>query len=195
MKRRIFENSKTKDAIKGTLLLFTAVLFLTACNNTSVSEKQEKTDAVSGATNDKASVLDIAKESAVNMVYDSLKMSAPYFFSTIENDAPRVRPIGITLKHNGKIWFHVGKHKASWEQIQLNPNVEIAVVSPAGNFIRITGKAVCVDDKTLDEMVFNDSPGLQDMYNEQTGKRLGHFYISNGTAEFPSDSGTVIVRF
>jgi uncharacterized pyridoxamine 5'-phosphate oxidase family protein len=181
--------------MKNRILSLFAVLSLTALNIAPAQNEPDKVDAVTGATHDKATLLNVTKEEGVNMVYDYLKDSGPFYFATIENDAPRVRPIGIILKYDGKIWFHVGKHKASFKQILKNPNVEISCTSAKGKFYRVTGKAVCENNKTLDEMTFKDYPMLKKSYNEQTGLTLGHFYISNGVAEIPTDSGTVIIKF
>lgn len=185
--------------MKKTFLSFIAILslaaFISAPAPVESGNDPNKVDAVTGATYDKAIVLNVTKEEGVNMVYDYLKGSGPYHFATVENDAPRVRPIGVLLKFDDKIWFCVGKHKASYKQIQKNPNVEISCVNAKGKFFRVTGKAVCEDNEAIKEVTFKEYPMLKKLYNEQTGLTLGHFYISKGIAEIPTDSGTVIIKF
>ena len=124
---------------------------------------------------------------------DFLEKSGPYFFASADKDQPRVRPIGIFLKYNNRIYFHIGKQKDSYRQILVNPNVELVSISKEkdGGWIRITGRAVPDNGEELDKAVFEKAPGLKNMYNEETGFSLGHFYIMNGTAEISGADGTV----
>ena len=184
---------------KTAVLIVSFVLFgFSACNNAgktapeqAVDEQavpeqvvaEQTVDATSGATGLGVSRVDISKEEGQKLVYAFLKESGPYFFSTIDGTSPRVRPIGIVTEHEGKIWFHVGKHKSSYKQILQNPNVEIVTINPNGGWIRVTGKAIATDNAVVDAKTFELSPGLKDIYNEKTGYTLGHFYIADGIAE------------
>ena len=155
-------------------------------------------DAVSGATRfGNFKVQHLKKVDAVNKVADFLEKSGPYFFATADKDQPRVRPIGIFLKHNNRIYFHIGKQKDSYRQILVNPNVELVSISKEkdGGWIRITGRAVPDNNEELDKAVFEKSPGLKNMYNEETGFSLGHFYIQNGTAEISVGDGVTRFEF
>lgn len=177
--------------MKTTVLIISlALLIFNACSKT------EKTvDATSGATGLGVSRVEISKEEGQKRVYAFLKESGPYFFSTVEGNSPRVRPIGIVSEHDGKIWFHVGKHKSSYKQIQKNPHVEIVAVNTNGSWIRVTGKAVTVDSDVLDTKTFELSPGLKKIYNEETGYQLGHFYIADGVAELSKGDNVEQILF
>ena len=61
--------------------------------------------------------------------------------------------------------------------------------------MRIFGKAVIMDNDSVDKIVFDKYPNLKEMYNTGDKQKLGHFYISEGIANLPTDSGTVIVKF
>lgn len=165
--------------MRTAVLIITLTLFVfNACTKT-----DKTVDATSGATGLGVTRVEISKEEGQKRVYAFLKESGPYFFSTVEGNSPRVRPIGIVSKHDGKIWFHVGKHKSSFDQIQQNPHVEIVAVNENGSWIRVTGKAVPTDSEELDTKTFEHSPGLKKIYNAETGYQLGHFYIADGVAE------------
>ena len=182
-------------------LSFVAFAVVIAISSTSCTHVRQawprSLDAVSGATRfGKFKVEHYKKVDAVNKVANFLVKSGPFFFASTDKDQPRVRPIGIFLKHNNRIYFHVGKQKDSYRQILVNPNVEIVSISKEkdGGWIRITGRAVPDNDPELDKAVFENTPSLKSMYNEETGFSLGHFYIQNGTAEISGADGTV-VRF
>jgi uncharacterized pyridoxamine 5'-phosphate oxidase family protein len=183
---------------KNSIFTFIVLLGFAACSpnpENKAGHQPKTTDAITGASNEAVTLLDISKEEGLTMVYDGLKKGGTYFLATVENNAPKVRPIGIVTNYEGKLWFHVGKHKASYEQIQKNPNIEIASIDSGGRCIRIYGKAVCIDNEAIDRLVFERYPYLKTMYNEESGKKLGHFYISNGIADIPTDSTTVLVKF
>lgn len=148
-------------------------------------------DANSGATGLGICELNISPEEGRAIVVAFLKESAPYFFATEENGKPHLRPIGIFMEEDGKVWFHVGKHKNSYAQIQKNPNIEIVSVHPNGEWMRLTGKAVCSDNEIVNTRTFEMAPGLKQMYNEETGHTLGHFYFENGVAEISRKGGVV----
>ena len=166
----------------------------TSCNHARQGWWPRSLDAVSGATRyGKFKAEHYRKVDAVNKIADFLEKSGPFFFATADKDQPRVRPIGIYQKYDNKIWFHVGKQKDSYRQLLNNPNIEIVSISKEkdGGWIRLTGRAVPVNDAELDKLVFEKAPGLKNMYNEKTGFTLGHFYIQNGTAEISAADGTV----
>ena len=178
-------------------LAIAIVISTTSCNHVRKSWPRSL-DAVSGATRSgKFKTERYKKVDAVNKVADFLEKSGPYFFATADKDQPRVRPIGIFLKHNNRIYFHIGKQKDSYRQILVNPNVELVSIAKEkdGGWIRITGRAVPDNNPELDKAVFEKAPYLQKMYNEETGFSLGHFYIQNGTAEIAVGDGVVRFEF
>lgn len=194
--------------IKKTLLFLIVAMSFAACNKAEkkVSEtqlaaadstivEQDSTDAITGASDNPATVLGITKQAGLTMVYDFLKEGQPFYLATVENGKPCVRPIGLTHNFEGKLWFHIGKYKASYKQIQKNPNVEISSVNSKGQSIRVYGKAVCMDNDSLTNMIFKAYPDLAKRYSKEEGHELGHFYISDGIADINTDTTTVIVKF
>lgn len=178
-------------------LSFIAILNFTACNNAPKETQKEpiSADAITSATNEASTLLNVSQEEGTDIVYNFLKNSKHYFLATVEGNKPKVRPIAIAIKYKGEIWFHVGKQKACYKQIKKNPNVEIAAMDSTGNFIRIYGKAVFIEDKVLDDMLFEKHPNLKTVYNKDSGLKLGHFFISDGVADIPTDSSSVVVKF
>jgi uncharacterized pyridoxamine 5'-phosphate oxidase family protein len=175
----------------------TAILLSAGCGGktTPAAGSLPDIDAVTGATGFAVKTATPDREAGRKVVAEFLKESKVYNFASVENNKPRVRPLGIFLEHDGKIWFHIGKHKAGFAQIQVNPNVEIVSVNDKGDWIRLSGKAVTVNNPELDEAVFNHSPGLRKMYNAETGHTLGHFYIADGTAEISRGNTVELYRF
>lgn len=196
--------------MKKTHLFFATVAIFAACNSTSkqdavkaaqpdmpeqIAGKMISPDAITGATYDTIRNLDIEKDKAVKMVYNAIKDAKVFYIATVENNEARVRPVGIVTFFDGRIWFHMGKHKAGYQQIQKNHNIEVALVIEGTQWIRIRGKAITEDNEDLSKKIFRDSPFLDNIYNAKSGLVLGSFYLKDAIAEIPSESGSVAVHF
>lgn len=67
--------------------------------------------------------------------------------------------------------------------MQYNPHVEICAT--IGNeFLRYYGTAIFEADDTIATKALAAMPGLQKIYNDETGYHLAIFYIKNATVEF-----------
>lgn len=112
-----------------------------------------------------------------------------FYFASVDGDKPRVRPFGFHMEYEGKLYFGMGKHKASYAQVKANPNVEICTANVRGEWIRIRGTAVFDDRAEVMAKVFETAPQLKQIYNTQSGLVLGNFYIKDGEAEFQDLQG------
>lgn len=112
-----------------------------------------------------------------------------FYFATVEGDKPRVRPFGFFMKHNGKLYFGMGKHKASYRQVVANPNVEICTASTNGQWIRIKGTAIFDDTEETMAKAFETMPMLKQIYNAESGLTLANFYLKDGEAEIADMQG------
>lgn len=112
-----------------------------------------------------------------------------FYFATVEDNKPRVRPFGFFMEHDGKLYFGMGKHKPSYRQVQANKNIEISTASSKGQWIRIRGTAVFDDSTATLDKAFETMPSLKRIYNEESGLQLGVFYLENGEAEIADFQG------
>lgn len=117
-----------------------------------------------------------------------LKENPLFYFATVEGDKPRVRPFGAVLEHEGKLYFVTGTHKQTYKQLQANPNVEICT-SGKGKWIRIRGTAVIDNSEAPAKKAFESTPFLRTIYNDETGYKLGMFYLADGEAEIADMQG------
>ena len=126
----------------------------------------------------------------VERVEAYLKEAGTFFYATCDGNKPRVRPFGFHMILDGKLYFGMGKQKESFKQTVANENFEICAMKPDMTWIRIRGTAVLDDSDATMDKVFENSPHLRNLYNEQTGNVLGNFYIANGYAEIASMTGS-----
>ena len=113
-----------------------------------------------------------------------LKEAGTFYVATVDKEGrPKNRPFGLHFLQDGKIYFGAGTFKDVYAQLKADPHIEISA-NKGLEFIRYYGKAVMVDDDALVEKAFEVMPNLKKIYNEETGYKLGMFYIDEATVEF-----------
>ena len=116
-------------------------------------------------------------------VIENFLTEVPVFYlTTMNGNQPKCRPIGFHCLMNDKIYFAVGTHKDVYQQMIQNPLVEICACKGA-KFLHYFGKAVFEKNKAIEDHIFQKSPGLKKIYNNETGHELGIFYLENAKAE------------
>jgi len=112
-----------------------------------------------------------------------------FYFATVDGDKPRVRPFGFFMNYENRLYFGMGKHKQSYQQVAANPNIEISTASPKGEWIRISGQAVFDESPATIAKVFETMPTLKAIYNDETGYTMAPFYLQNVVAEIADFNG------
>lgn len=129
------------------------------------------------------------KETKMEKVIQFLKENPVFYFATVDEGRPKVRPFGFSMLYNGKLYFGIGTHKKTFQQILKVPNVEICTCSKDQEWIRIHGEA-CIDDSSEAQMkAFETMPLLKQIYNDTTGQKLGMVYLKNAVAEIADMKG------
>jgi uncharacterized pyridoxamine 5'-phosphate oxidase family protein len=122
-------------------------------------------------------------------VFNFLSANHTFYFATVDGNKPKVRPLGFFMNYENKLYFGIGKHKQSYQQIKVNPYVEISTASPKGEWIRISGKVAFDEREKALAKAFETMPRLKDLYNEKTGNILGLFYLEEANAEIADMTG------
>lgn len=125
---------------------------------------------------------------SIERINDFLAQAGTFYLTTTDGDKPKCRPIGFHMINGDKLYFGVGEFKEVYKQMQKNPSVEICA-TVGKEFLRYYGKAVFEADYSIAEKVLANAPGLQKIYNVQTGYKLGIFHLESATSEFRSMSG------
>ncbi len=120
-----------------------------------------------------------------------LHENSPFYFATVDGTTPKVRPLGLCVEHDGKIYFGIGTFKQAFKQLLSNPQAEICTTNKNREWIRLHGIVVMDDNDAVLEKVFLAMPSLKDMYNEETGRKLGLFYLKDAVAEIADMKGGV----
>ena len=109
------------------------------------------------------------------------KIGGVFYFATVEEGAPRVRPFGFSMVFEDRLYFGCGTHKAAYAQMLENPEVELCAFSK-GAFVRIRGRAVMDDRPEVQAAMYEAGPFLKETYNAETGHYHMCFYLENMSA-------------
>lgn len=127
-------------------------------------------------------------------VYDYLKKAGVYYFATVEDDQPRVRPFGTVNEFEGKLYIQTGKVKPTSKQLMANPKAEICAFMD-GTWLRIACELIEDDRIEAKKSMLDAYPNLRGMYDEHDGNTQV-FYMKNAVATFSSfGSDPETIRF
>ena len=125
----------------------------------------------------------------MDRILSFLKENQPFYFTTVEDNKPRVRPFGFVMEWEGRLYFGMGKHKASYKQMLVNPNVEVCTTNAKNEWIRVKGTAILDDSQAALDQAFAVAPFLTQIYNQETGLTMGLCYLENIEAEIDDMKG------
>ena len=106
-------------------------------------------------------------------IMEFLKENPTFYLATVDGYLPRVRPIGFAMWYNGHLCIALGKHKAAYKQLLDNTNLEICAANDRGEWLRVQGTANFDNSPEAQAAAFQVMPQLADMYNAETGNKLG----------------------
>lgn len=131
----------------------------------------------------------------MSKVFDFLKEAGTFFYATVEDNKPIMRPFGFLMEFEGKLYVGMGKHKNCFKQTLANPNISVCACKPNRQWIRISAKAVPDDRPEAIENVFISAPHMKNIYNEKTGQVIGIFYLENAEAEILIGQDKEVIKF
>ncbi len=121
------------------------------------------------------------------MLHKTLKFlqdAKTFYIATVEDDKPRVRPFGLVVEHEGKLWFGTANTKAVYRQLQSNPFVEISATLPSMEWIRLSGKAVFERNTVVKRKAFELLPMLAKIYKGPEDPVFEMFRLDDAEVSF-----------
>ena len=87
-----------------------------------------------------------------------LRENPVQYLATVSLDGKaKCRPFMFSFEKDGELRFNNSNLKEVYKELQANPYVQISVSSPTYQWIRLSGKAVFVDDKAIKEAALENS--------------------------------------
>ena len=118
----------------------------------------------------------------MNEVVKFLTENPVQYLATIGRDGkPKCRPFMFCFEQDGKLWFCTNSQKDVYQDLQANPAVEVTVSSPAFAWIRLNGRAVFEDNRSVKEGCMNN-PIVKGQYLNADNAIFAVFYLENAHA-------------
>lgn len=118
-----------------------------------------------------------------------LSEAGTFYVATVDGDKPKVRPFGIAIDHDGKIYFGTSNQKEVYKQLKANPYFEVSTTAKDGSWIRLKGKAVFEENIEVKKKAFESLPQIAAIYGTPESPVFEVFYISEGEALVYSFTG------
>lgn len=85
-------------------------------------------------------------------VVEFLTTNPVQYLATVGRDGKaKCRPFMFCFEQDGKLWFCTNNQKDVYKDMQANPYVEVTVSSPSYTWIRLHGKVVFENNRTVKE--------------------------------------------
>lgn len=126
-------------------------------------------------------------------VYEFLQKCKTFYVATTDGDKPKVRPFGVCMIFEDKLYFSSSSAKPFWTQIVNNPNIEICAYDGNTDWLRISAKIVADSRSEVKAQMLKENPHLGPIY-ANADYPVGLFYLSNAHATFEDLAGKKDVR-
>lgn len=125
----------------------------------------------------------------MNKVVEFLNANPVQYLATVGRDGKaKCRPFMFSGEMDGKLWFCTNNTKEVYQDMLMNPNVELSVASPAYAWIRLNGKVVFEDNRAVKEMCL-ENPIVKGQYQTPDNPIFVVFYLANAHAVIADFSG------
>lgn len=104
-------------------------------------------------------------------------------FATVENGKPCVRIIDVMLVEGEKLYFLTARGKDFYRQLMESGEIAIIGMDATYATVRVAGKAQKAD-RSLVNRIFEENPGLGDIYPPDKRDILEVFCLSRGRGEY-----------
>ncbi len=124
-----------------------------------------------------------------NKVINFLKSNPVQYLATVGRDnKAKCRPFMFMNEEDGKLWFCTNSTKDVYKDMQKNPEIEITTSSPSYEWIRLHGKAVFENNKTVKENAMKNNI-VKNQYKTADNPIFEVFYLENAHGVIADFSG------
>ncbi|WP_435620727.1 pyridoxamine 5'-phosphate oxidase family protein [Thermoanaerobacterium thermosulfurigenes] len=119
-----------------------------------------------------------------------LKANPVLYLASIGRDSkPKVRPFQFMLEKDGKLYFCTSNKKKVYDEIKLNPYIELSVSNQNNVWIRLSGRVEFSDDVKIKTKILDDNPFIKSIYKSPDNPEFVIFYLDEAMATISDFSG------
>jgi uncharacterized pyridoxamine 5'-phosphate oxidase family protein len=123
-------------------------------------------------------------------VTEFLRRSGVQYFATLGQDGrPKVRPFQFMIEEGGKLYFCTSNKKPVYREMEAQPYVEICASGEGFSWLRLSGKAVFVEDLGVKARIQEASPLVKSLYKTPDTPIFEAFYLAEAVATIADFSG------
>ena len=112
-------------------------------------------------------------------VVEFLTANPVQYLATVGRDGKaKCRPFMFCLEQEEKLWFCTNSTKDVYKDMQANPFVEVSVSSPDYAWLRLNGRAVFEDNRSVKEACMN-YPLIKGLYQTADNPIFEVFYLDD----------------
>lgn len=131
----------------------------------------------------------------MSKVSEFLAANPVQYLATVSLDGKaKCRPFMFCFEKEGKLWFCTGNMKDVYKEMQANPYIQVSVSSPSYEWIRLSGKAVFVDDKAIKSAAL-ENPIVKNNYQTPDNPTFEVFYLEDAHGVIADFSGNPPYEF
>lgn len=131
----------------------------------------------------------------MSKVSEFLTENPVQYLATVSLDGKaKCRPFMFSFEKDNKLWFNTGNFKEVYKELKANPYIQISVASPTYQWIRLSGKAVFVDDKAIKEAAL-ENPIVKGNYKTADNPDFEVFYLEDPHGVIADFSGNPPYEF
>ena len=133
----------------------------------------------------------------MNEILKFINEAKVFYIATTDGVKPKVRPFGLLLEHDGKLYFNTNNQSDVYKQLITKPYFEVCTISAnmEFNWIRLSGKAVFDSNRDVKAKIFEIAPQIKGRYSSPDHPNFEVFYVEEGEATFYDFSGKRTVKF
>ena len=117
------------------------------------------------------------------------------YLATVGRDGKaKCRPFMFCFEKEGRLWFCTNNKKDVYQDMQANPEVEISISDDSYAWLRLHGKAVFENDRTVKETAMGN-PIVKGQYQTADNPIFEVFYLSSPHGVIADFSGNPPYEF
>lgn len=115
-----------------------------------------------------------------------LNKSKNFFFATLNDDQPNVRPFNASIEFEGRVYLYTNNRNSAYDQIKKNPKIGICAMVDDDRWLKLKGQVVFDNRVSVKRAMLEANPNLKKYYSEND-KIFEVFYLSNVSAKVHSN--------
>jgi uncharacterized pyridoxamine 5'-phosphate oxidase family protein len=124
----------------------------------------------------------------VQEVLAYMREAGVFYLATCQGDQPRVRPFGAAAEFEGRFYMVTSNQKKCYDQMMVNPKVELTAMGKDGSWMRVEAAAVHDGRREARQHMMEENPGLGSLYSIDDGK-MEVLYLKGAAATLYSGKG------